>query len=342
MASDADRRRRAAAERVAHREAVQLEFAAEARRLAGVSHRTERAERLRTLRAAAEERAAEFDEGTRIELDLLIGLLARAVAEPSRDVPYFRRAASLDSEPGPQDAPTRPRPDWDEYAPLPRMFGRRRFEQEYRAARADFDGAVRQYESEVADRFKVRMSDRRKAHEARWDARAGQIASGDGEAIAEFVGTVFRDSDALSGLIEGGRVSYEPEPAELVLEIDLPDTDVVPAHRGWKYTIQKRTIDPIPVGKEAASIYEGLVAQIVLAVLDAAFRASPPALVDTISINGHVRTTDEATGRPSHPCLVTASTERAVFLELDLSHPKLDPKPASRGSGSRYRRIRTA
>lgn len=327
MIDDADRRRRTASEVTAHRPSVQLEFAAEARQLAEISHRNERAERLRELRAAAENCAAEFDEGARTELDRLTGLLARAVAEPSRDVPFFRRAVPLDSEPGPQDAPSRPRPDWDEYAPPPpRMFGRRRFERDYEAARRNFDEAVRRYDRELADRFDVRVAERREAHEARWDARAEQITSADSEAIAEFVGTVLRASTALNGLVEGGRVSYESEPAELILEVDLPDTDIVPAARGWKYTIQKRTIDPIPLAREAANVYERLIAQMVLVVLDAVLRATPSLLVDTISINGHVRTTDRATGRPSRPCLVTASTERATFLELDLGHPKLDPK----------------
>ena len=56
--------------------------------------------------------------------------------------------------------------------------------------------------------------------------------------------------------------------------------------------------------------------------------------IDVVSVNGHVQTIDPATGRPDHPCLVTVTTDRATFNELDLRHPKLDPKACLRKLGA--------
>ena len=88
-----------------------------------------------------------------------------------------------------------------------------------------------------------------------------------------------------------------------------------------------------PVGRtsrDAADIYASFLAQAVLGVLDAVFRAFDPAVIDVISINGHVNTIDPAKGRPAHPCLITVTTDRAEFAELDLLHPRLDPKACLR------------
>jgi restriction system protein len=142
-------------------------------------------------------------------------------------------------------------------------------------------------------------------------------------------------SAALRGLIEGGRTTYDGAARELVLEIDIPDTDVVPREHGWKYVANRASTVPVPTRPtEIATIYSGLVAQLVLAVLDACFRSVGSDTLDIVSVNGHVQTINPATGRPDHPCLVTVTTDRATFNELDLRHSKLDPKACLRRLGA--------
>jgi restriction system protein len=51
-------------------------------------------------------------------------------------------------------------------------------------------------------------------------------------------------------------------------------------------------------------------------------------------VNGHVQTIDPATGQPDHPCLVTVTTDRSTFGQLDLGHPRLDPKACLRKLGA--------
>jgi restriction system protein len=106
------------------------------------------------------------------------------------------------------------------------------------------------------------------------------VNSGDPEAVGGFSGTVLLGCPVLRGLIEGGRATYEAAGRELVLEIDIPDTDIVPADSGWKYIAVRKAVEPTPRrAPDAADIYASLVAQLILAVLDACFRAMAEEIV---------------------------------------------------------------
>lgn len=181
----------------------------------------------------------------------------------------------------------------------------------------------------------ARAAQTRRAHETEWDDLSAAVKAANPDAIGTFAGAVLQASPALRGLIGGGRATYETAGQELVLEIDIPDADIVPEEGGWKYIVARKTIESTPRRVPAITdLYAGLVTQLVLAVLDACFRATPADIVDAVSVNGHVRTTDPATGRPDHPCLITVSADRATFTSLELQHPKLDPKACLRKLGA--------
>lgn len=64
-------------------------------------------------------------------------------------------------------------------------------------------------------------------------------------------------------------------------------------------------------------------------MLSELLRADEATTADTVVLNGHVHTTDERTGRPIHPCLVTVRTTRDQFLALDLRN--VDPVACLKG-----------
>ncbi len=99
--------------------------------------------------------------------------------------------------------------------------------------------------------------------------------------------------------------------------------------------MNRKAVEPVQRSAgDAAELYATLIAQLILAMLDACFRGIAADVVDAVSINGHVRTTDPATGRPAHPCLITVSADRATHESLDLQHHKLDPKACLRKLGA--------
>jgi restriction system protein len=97
---------------------------------------------------------------------------------------------------------------------------------------------------------------------------------------------------------------------------------VIPPEKRWKYVVTRRVVEWEP-RKDTAALYRDLVGQLVLAVMASCFRAFPPEVVDTVTINGYVADTDPATGRPVRPCVVTVNAARTTFDELRLDSSEL-------------------
>lgn len=323
---------------------VLLDYEAQAKRAAAVTDRAERAERVAGVRTAQEAEADRLDQALQANVTALTGLLRAAANEPA--VTWRPSAASF----RPRTSDPRRRlhattAHWSQFAPAqPGLFGRRRYERDVVIARTEFEAALANYDHQREEAFeeqsrshRTRIASRRQAHEAIWDTVAEAVSSTDPDpdAVSQFAGTILHASPALRGLLDGGGATYEPPERELVLEIDLPDTDVVPDERNWKYFVGRKSVEPVKRPRsDAADLYAALIAQLALAMLDACFRGIANDIVGAVSINGHVRTTNPATGQPDHPCLITVSADRPTYIPLDLRHPKLDPKACLRKLGA--------
>ncbi|MDH6134834.1 restriction system protein [Kitasatospora sp. MAA4] len=153
--------------------------------------------------------------------------------------------------------------------------------------------------------------------------------------VAEVVEDLLRRSPLPPGCRDGAVVGYAPESAQLLVDIGLPSQDVVPTVAGYRFVAQRAEIIPQLV-KEAdhQETYRRLLARLALRALDEAFSVTPPQMVDTILLNGHVATTDPATGQAVRPCVVSVVVERADFAELVLDEPRLDPQRCLRNLGA--------
>jgi restriction system protein len=239
MVAQAVDRRRDQERRELERDAIVQEYADERQQLLAIPNRTERAELARELRAHQEATAAQFDAEVAAEFGQLTGLLRAAATEPSFKLAEFRSAAPVGLPPTIDDVAAPPRPTWSQYAPPPAgLFGRRRYERAVFAARAELDAELADYDRALAEdlaeltrEYERKTAQQRRAHAAEWDAVAAGVAAGDEAAVAALTAASLHASHALRGFIEGGRTTYDPAARELVLEIDIPDTDIVPRDR---------------------------------------------------------------------------------------------------------------
>ena len=227
-----------------------------------------------------------------------------------------------------------PAPTWDRYQPTSvGMFGRRRAEAE---ARQRFDKAFAEYaQRRDAHRSELeqQVSAVQLAYERRVDGLVARLQERDPAAVADFAAAVIGAVSPLHGLVTAVDGLYDADPAELVIEIELPGREVVPAERAWRYVHARQAVEPLPrPSKEAGPIYAELVAQIALAVLNGCFQAFTADLLDSVVLNGHVRSVDPATGQPIRPCLVSVTTNRSSFDELVLGD--LDPTACLRHLGA--------
>jgi hypothetical protein len=133
------------------------------------------------------------------------------------------------------------------------LFARPQYERAVAAARANLDEALARHDhalasglAELTRQHEHRAAERRRARQAEWDAVATGVIDGDGDAVGTLAAASLQASTALRGLIEGGRTTYNAAARELVLEIDIPDTDAVapgggPHRHGDGATANKRS-----------------------------------------------------------------------------------------------------
>jgi restriction system protein len=330
---DQDRRQR---EQRRNEEWLRKEADADRRRAGRGEEALSRAERAEAARREREEGLADAQQGNAglaATLAAQAGVLAAVVASPPPSLEKLRSGLE-ETVFVPDGVAEDPRPVWQDFAPdEPRFLGRRRYEREVAEARGQFNLAMDDHRFRHA--AKVDAAQRAhddvvaaalREHDRQWDSMADGLRRRDPEAVSEFVGAALASVTPLAQLIGGGRAVYLPDAREVVLELELPDTDAIPAERGWRYVAARKALDPQPrTVKDAHKLYSDLISRIVLASMLACFRATEGDLVDLVTANGHVRTIDPATGRPDFPCLVTVTAGRETFDSLVLDSDRLNP-----------------
>lgn len=155
-----------------------------------------------------------------------------------------------------------------------------------------------------------------------------QVFEEGGEAeFSSAVEAVLADSGYPAAVAVRSKAHYKPEARELLVDCELPRQDALPAITGYQYIKSKKELRPTPrKGTDSRRLYGRLVARVALRVIREALDASPPGLVDTVAMNGHVSAVDRATGKPIRPCLISVVAERGPLDDLHLDSPELDPQ----------------
>lgn len=308
------------------------------------AHRQEVADQREAERQFHEERTTEAARRTtdaEQRVAELTNVLARARTQPPLTIDDLRPRPTF---PTFDSGPVPPAPKWSTFAPPePGLFGRARHRRELERARAAFEAALAIHRDEQRrsdarraehDRAVTELYRRACEQNATIDRLAERLDTGEPEAIEEFVTAVLARAPLPSGFPGEYRVAFRPEPAELVVDVELPSLDVVPTHRAFRYVRSRREIDALAwPATERSSLYRGLIAQVVLVLLRECFAALDQRNVAAVVVNGHVSTVDSATGNPARPCLVSVTCSRQTFDGLVLD--RLDPLACLRYLGAK-------
>ncbi|MGX4733120.1 restriction endonuclease [Kitasatospora griseola] len=145
--------------------------------------------------------------------------------------------------------------------------------------------------------------------------------------VAELIEDLLQRSPVPPGCRNAAQAVYVPEAQRLLVDVELPNHEVVPAVASYRYIAQRAEVVPQPAKQaEIHEAYARLVARLALRALDEAFSASPASFVETVILNGRVNATDRATGQTVRACVVSVVAERKDFAELVLDEPRLDPQ----------------
>ena len=281
----------------------------------------------------AESQSARLQQWTDGLRHILLAGLGRSAAVDLRKL--RREPAMKPFDPGSLARPAPP-PDWRDFEPPKPGFlagltgGKNRHQAQITAARQRFDEANVSWETANQTRLAALA-----AREADYNRRmeADRLACQAHNQLLE---------DAITGLAERqpthveqhlhhvltklpmpelfprrAEVAYNRETEQVVVQFQLPGPEVVPTTKAVRYIQSRDELQEVArLQRETAELYRDVVAQVTLLALRDLFDADDK-LTD-VAFNGHVDTTNRATGQREYPCIVSLNVERAKFEELVL------------------------
>lgn len=235
-----------------------------------------------------------------------------------------------------------PPPVWSDFEPeLPGFIARfingpSRHEQNLDLARQRYEHEVtehsRRESRRIADLAAARASHAEhvkalnqaaQAKNQKLEITKAALRVGDPTAVEWFISQVLEASEYPNGFPRSFQVAYRPENRDVVIELELPLSSVIPAVRGYKYVKARDAIEPVPRSQtEIKQRYAQLISRVVLRTLHEVFAAASD-VVEAVVLNGRITTIDNATGREIRPHLVSVEAERSDFTEIFLA--RVDP-----------------
>lgn len=216
----------------------------------------------------------------------------------------------------------------------PGFFGRflpghaERFSARQAQAEQRFEDALKKHKATLAslERARIEHEDANAAERAEVDAHnqaLGNVETGpdpeDYDAVVDFVGRIIignleEEHDAI-----GAEVGYSVDSHHIIIDLELPDLDVIPEENSFKYVKSTDRIESVlrpPIKRKA--LYANLLAQIVLKCLDGIFRGVRGEATDCVTINGMLDSVSPATGQAERNCLISVRVTKETFAAINL------------------------
>lgn len=144
---------------------------------------------------------------------------------------------------------------------------------------------------------------------------------------------VLERSDYPDGFPQEFRTAYVPEAKEIVIEYELPSTQVIPAVAEYSYVKSKDEIrEKARSAADIKDLYQDIVAAVCLRTVHEMFEADQEGHVEVVVFNGFVQTVDPATGKDIRPHLISVRTTRERFTEVNLA--RVDKRTCLRNLGA--------
>ncbi|MFF0432368.1 restriction endonuclease [Streptomyces sp. NPDC004327] len=322
-----------------------------ARKAAEAASKRKERERKVAYQEQQAEQARVQTVGVEHEVEQLGQLLRNAlVGDPPTTFERRRRAHTPTALDERSWSRAEPSPRWEDFAPPEPSglaavlgLGRRRHETEVAEARKRFDEAQERH-TQAEEKRRETLEKKRAEHRRAEERAAEDVAAfnnqldeereayraGDPAAVEDHVGAVLDASTYPMGFPREHRIAFRPATGDVLVEIQLPPESIVPAAREYRYVKSRDEMTVVPrPEKERKEIYSSVLAQVALRTVYEILASDPDRVVNGVTLNGHVKTIDRATGQEVSPCLVTLSASREQFGKLRLS--QVDPAACLKG-----------
>jgi restriction system protein len=140
------------------------------------------------------------------------------------------------------------------------------------------------------------------------------------EAVQEYVGIVLANSIYPESFDVEHEAVFEPDTAELRLQVIVPAPDTVRTVKSFRYVKANDEIAETQLSKKDANDrYAGALHQVALRSLHEIFEADRQGLIQAVSLQVGPNAKDPATGRDMFMPLLAVTSPRDKFMEFDLS-----------------------
>lgn len=198
---------------------------------------------------------------------------------------------------------------------------KREYEQLYEEGEKRYERADRDYQRAKAD-HEIRMNVRRnKAFEQNQKIARIQerFSAGESKAVEDYFVRVLQNGTYPEALPQSSQLVYKANARQLIIERDLPTLEAAPAAKAYRYVKARDEITQTALPQsQRKQLYRSIIAQIPLRTIHEIYRADRTEKIDTIIFSGFVNKVHPGTGKPGRFCLVSVSTTRHQFLELNL------------------------
>jgi restriction system protein len=234
-----------------------------------------------------------------------------------------------------------PRPDKQNYLKNIKSMGflenalgmKGRYQREVQAAEVEYDNAIKAYDALLCEK-KSKLEQLRAEYDANREAFLRKVQqrdqevseleaaynSGDPSAIKTYATMVLERSEYPEGFAKSFRLAYSPESKEMVVEYELPWINIIPSVAEYKYNKSNDEITgKARKSSDIKASYQDIVAAITIRTIHEIIESDRGDHIQIVTFNGFVTATDPATGKDTHPCLVSVRTTKESFNELNLS-----------------------
>jgi len=233
-----------------------------------------------------------------------------------------------------------PRPDKQDFLKNVKSMGflenalgmKGRHQREVQAAEAQYEDALKAYNASESERM-AKLEQLKAEHDVNREAFLRKVQqrdqevseleaaykTGDPSAIKAYTIMVLERSEYPEGFAKSFRLAYAPESKEMVIEYELPWINTIPSVAEYKYNKTKDTVgEKSRKSSEIKALYQDIVAAVTIRTIHEVLEADQGNYIQVVTFNGFVTTTDPATGKDTHPCLVSVRTTIDSFMELNL------------------------
>jgi restriction system protein len=118
------------------------------------------------------------------------------------------------------------------------------------------------------------------------------------------------------------KAAYSPDACQLVVEFDLPNVDVVPKAKSFRYVKSRETVVATarPV-MQVKALYASIIGQLTLLAVASILERDSEQHIGAVVFNGFVdgvAAADPQSGQPIRPCLIAVRVTREALADIDL------------------------